>query len=290
MDFLARAQTFLRVVETGSLSAAARSQRASLPAVSRQISSLERELGASLLLRTSRRLQLTEAGERFREHARELVRAAEAARTSVDRRAGLAGRMVLSTSVTLGTLRVVPSLADLSAAHPHLELELRLEDRVADLVGEGVDVALRAGLDLPDTTSIIATPIAQFRQHVVTSTRYLRGKRRPRTVADLAMHAAVLGLGSRTTWDFSGDRRVTAATSLRIGTLVGIASAVEAGLGIAILPEFVADAYALVRLDLDAELPTVNVHALFRTEVRGSPRVAALVDHLRHSVPLRRVG
>ncbi|MEI9947882.1 MAG: LysR family transcriptional regulator [Pseudomonadota bacterium] len=140
--FLAKAETFVRIVETGSFSGAGRSLGLSLAAISRQMAALETELAAKLLLRTTRSLSLTDEGRRFHEHANRLLRDAEAARASVRPEGAISGNVVLSASVSLGILRIVPNLPKLFATHPALELTLRLEDRSADLVSEGVDIAV----------------------------------------------------------------------------------------------------------------------------------------------------
>ena len=293
MDLLARMRTLVRVVEVGSLSAAARSSKLSLAAVSRQVKSLESELGVSLLARTTRSVRLTEEGRRFFEHASRLVRDADAAFASVRPDGAVGGRVVVSASVTLGLLRIMPSLAKLLAAHPRLDLELRLEDRATDLVGEGVDIAVRAGLSLPDTTSLVAQPLARFERFVVASPAYLRREGTPRGVASLATHHAVLGLESRGQWTFKEEgepRSVEITPKLRVGTLLGIRDGVIAGIGLATLPDFVvADALAsgaLRRVLPRAELNAVSAHALHRVEQRGTPRIDAVLTHLRANLPL----
>ncbi|MDI1475930.1 LysR family transcriptional regulator [Polyangium sp. y55x31] len=292
MDFLGRARTLVRIVEAGSFSSAARSLGLSLAAISRQIGTLEEELGAKLFVRTTRSLHLTDEGRRFFEHATRLVREADAAMASVRPDRAIGGRVVVSASVTLGVMRIVPALPALLDAHPALELEMRLEDHEAELVGEGVDIAVRAGMALPDTTNLVAQSIATFPRVLVASPAYLRRHGLPRTVDSLASHAAVLGLSSPATWHFVEDgekRTVTMVPKLRVATLLGIRSAVEAGLGIAAFPDFVvkdamADGSLRVLLP-EATLPLVPVYALYRIENRGSPRIDAIASHLRATLP-----
>ncbi len=292
MDLLQRARTFVRVVESGSLSSAARATGASLPGVSRQITTLEEELGAPLLLRTTRSLRLTEEGRRFFEHATRLVREADAAVASVRRDRAVAGHLSVSASVSLGVLRVVPHLSKLLAAHPALDLELRLEDREAEIVREGVDVAIRAGLALPSSTSLVAAHLATFERVLVASPAYLKRHGPPREPRALASHASVVGPSSEGTIRYlEGDveRTVRAPPRLRVSTLVGIAAAAREGLGVAALPHFVvAEAIAageLKRLLPRVRLPAVSCHALYRVEHRGAPRVDALLAHLRETLP-----
>jgi DNA-binding transcriptional LysR family regulator len=290
MDLLAKANTFVRVVEAGSFSGAARSLRQSLAAVSRQIATLERDLGATLVVRTTRRLRLTEEGRLFHAHAMRLVREAEAARASVRRGNQVAGHVLVSSSVTLGVRLLVPALPLLLEAHPELSVELRLEDHAVDLVSEGVDIAVRAGLELPDTTSLVAVPLARFERHLVASPAYLKKCGRPRSVASLAAHAALVGPRSRGTWSFveGGEpRTVQVESRMQVGTLLGLRAAALAGGGVAVLPDFViADdlaSGALARVLPQATLTPVMAHALYRIEMRGVPRVQTVLAHLQKS-------
>jgi DNA-binding transcriptional LysR family regulator len=293
MDFLSRAQTLVRVVEAGSLSAAARSLGLSLPAISRQISTLEEELGARLLVRTTRSLRLTEAGQRFHEQAGRLVQAADAARASVRPAGAVGGDVIVSASVTLGALRIVPAVPQLLAKFPALRLDLRLEDRAADLVSEGVDLAVRVGLTLPDTTGLVAQPLATFQRVMVASAAYVRGHGAPREVAELAEHALVSS-AAMCRWRFveGGDtREIALAPRVRVGTMLGLRAAALAGIGVAVLPDFAVEhelaSGALRALLPAAALAPVTAHALYRAERRGTPRIEALVAHLRATLPLQ---
>jgi DNA-binding transcriptional LysR family regulator len=292
MDLLARARTFVRIVEAGSLSAAARSFRLSLPAVSRQVQTLEDELGAKLLQRTTRSLRLTDAGRRVHEHATRLVLAADAAVASVHESRAVRGPVVVSASVTLGILRIVPGLAALTREHPALELRLRLEDRSADLVSEGVDIAVRAGMELPSSTGLVAVPLARFERHLVASPAYLKRNGTPKNVAALARHAAVVGADSSADWSFVEDgeeARVSPRPSLRVSTLLGVREAVLADLGLAVLPNFVVAAQlesgALKQVLPGAKLTPVTSHALYRVEQRGTPRIQAVLGYLQRAMP-----
>jgi DNA-binding transcriptional LysR family regulator len=293
MDFLARARTLVRIVEARSFSAAARTLRLSLPAISRQVSTLESELGAKLFTRTTRSLHLTDEGRRFHEHALRLIAGEDAARASVRPDRAVGGTAVVTASVTLGTLRIVPHVPKLFKKHPGLGLELRLEDRVTDLVGEGIDLAVRVNLDLPDSSNLIAQPLATFRRVLVAAPSYLRRSGTPRTAAALTGHAAIGGLGSGSAWTFEEKgQRVTVdmPPRLRVATLLAVREAAVAGLGLALLPDFVVAeeilARRLQRVLPGATLAPVTAHALYRVEQRGSPRIEALLTHLRSTLPL----
>jgi DNA-binding transcriptional LysR family regulator len=188
--------TLVRVVDAGSLSAAARALRLSLPAVSRQLNALEAELGVRLLLRSNPGLQLTEAGQRFHAESVGILGSVERARDATVGGDAIAGRIVVSVAISVGLELIVPRLSPFLAAHRSLELELRLEDRLVDLIGEGVDVAIRAGIAPPDSTAYVAHAIGEENWRVaVAAPAYLRRCGKPTTVRQLAQHDGLVHLG-----------------------------------------------------------------------------------------------
>src|SRR6185295_1319223 len=134
MDLVDQMRTFVRVVDTGSLSAAGRGRGLSLAAISRQLAALEDDLDTSLLVRTTRRLQITPSGRRWYEHCVRMLHQLEDARADVADRGDVRGTVVISAPITLGREYVVSRVDQLVRAHPRLEVELRLEDQVIDLV------------------------------------------------------------------------------------------------------------------------------------------------------------
>src|SRR5580704_12306356 len=136
MDRLAAMHVFVKVVETGSFSAAARQLRVGQPAVSKTVAQLEERLGLPLLLRSSRSLSPTEAGQTFYEHAKLAISQADEAELAArGAGAGLSGRLRVSAAVTFARLMIVPRLGTFLKQHPQLEIELVLNDRNVDLVG-----------------------------------------------------------------------------------------------------------------------------------------------------------
>src|SRR5580658_145445 len=187
MDRLAALEIFVGVVDTGSFSAVARRQRIGQPAVSKAVVQLERWLGVSLLMRSTRSVVPTEAGRIFYERAKRTIEEAEqavvAARGSAS---GLSGKLRVSTSICFGRLHVIPCLPAFLAEHPDLDIELVLDDRNVDLVEEGVDVALRMGA-MPDS-NMTARRIAEGRRLVVATPAYLRRHGTPAAPGELASH------------------------------------------------------------------------------------------------------
>ncbi|WAS95333.1 LysR family transcriptional regulator [Nannocystis punicea] len=296
MDLLAQMATFVRIVEGGSLSAAARRLRLSTPAISRQLRALEEELGATLVLRTTRQLTVTEVGRAYYERCVQILREVEEAQAGARRRDAVEGRLVVAASVTFGGLRVAPTLPALFAAHPRLRVDLRLEDRLTDLVGDGIDVAIRATTLLPSASdALIAVPLVTVPRVAVAAPSYLRRRGEPKEPAALARHDAlvqVYGSGAPATrWRFSRPPReetVPVREVLACNVLAVLRDAAVAGLGVALLPDWLVAA-ELASGQLRAILPQwsttgASVAALYRVELRGTPRVRAFVEHLRRAL------
>ena len=296
MDLLSQMATFGRILEGGSLSAAARRLRLSTPAISRQLRALEEELGATLVLRTTRRLTVTEVGRAYYERCVQILREVEEAQAGARRRDAVEGRLVVAASVTFGGLRVAPTLPALLAAYPRLRVDLRLEDRLTDLVGDGVDVAIRATTLLPQASdALIAVPLLTVPRVAVAAPSYLRRRGEPKEPAALARHDAlvqVYGSGAPATrWRFSRPPReetVSVREVLACNVLAVLRDAAVAGLGVALLPDWLV-APELAAGKLRAILPQwttagASVAALYRVELRGTPRVRAFVEHLRRAL------
>ena len=231
-------ELFVRVVETGSFSAAARDLRLGQPAISKTIAGLENRLGVRLLVRSTRRLTPTEAGHAFYERAlRAIGEANEAEAAAQGAGAGLEGRLRISSPVTFARLHLVPKLSEFLDAHPKVRLELVMDDRVVDLVAENIDAALRMGV-LTDS-SLKARKLAHAERLAVATPDYLARRGIPSTPADLLKHDGIIyGQSSGgQEWLF---RRGTSETSIRIqGRLTlsaaeGVREAVLAGQGFAI--------------------------------------------------------
>jgi DNA-binding transcriptional LysR family regulator len=290
VDLLSQMATFVRVVETGGLSAAARPLGLSVAAVSRQVSALEASLGGALLLRTTRRVKVTKEGWRYYDHCLRVLREVEAAQASIRQKSSVDGLLVVTAPVTFGLARVSPHVATLLTKHRGLRIDLRIEDRVVDLVGEGIDVAIRTGTSLADSSSLVGRRLTSYGRVVVASPRYLKRRGEPRTPPLLADHDAIVHFASAgrvTTWRFSRDGE---AVDVRVGGVVAsnapyaMRDCALAGLGVAILPAWlVADEVADGRLRVvlsEWQLAPVVVTGVFPAEVRGAPRVRAFLDHL----------
>lgn len=253
MDRLQAMQTFVRVVETGSFSAAAREASSTQSAVSKQVAALERLLGARLLVRTTRALALTHEGERYFEEVRRLV--AEIAEAESALRRGqqeLCGWLRIAATVVFGRLTLLPVVQSFRARHPGVKIDLRLDDGFVDLVQLGIDVAVRAG-DLPDS-SLVARRIGTTRRRLVAHRDYFRRSSKrakpPRHPHDLLQHDCLVYTELRTgnAWTFRAragagepigtERVIRVQGTLRTNSGEVIRAAVLDGMGIAYTPEW----------------------------------------------------
>jgi DNA-binding transcriptional LysR family regulator len=290
MDRFYAMRALMRVIETGSFSEAARHLGVGQPSVSRAIGRLETELGVRLLSRTTRGLTPTDAGQRFYERAiRAVEEADEAELAARDAGLGLSGRLRVSLAITFGRLHVIPHLGEFLAQHPALELDLQMDDRATDLIGEGIDVALRLG---PQPDSALAGRIIASRRRVVVGTStYFAVAGMPREPADLErLQAVVLAIErGPLTWTFSRGSetvRVTPVGRVRVSAIEGLRAAVLAGLGYTIGSEWgfgrdlavgrVAEALA------DWRLASTDLWALFPSGRQPSARARAFVDFIAH--------
>jgi len=182
MDRLDCIQSFVRVVETGSFSAVAREYDTTQPTISKQIAALEEYLDVQLLTRSTRKLQLTQAGERFFEHCQSLLDAAAEAEASVGCRQNPTGILRVNCPVAFGQHQVMPYLKGFLDRYPDLKLDLTLSDRFVDLVEEGIDLAIRIGQ--VNDPALIVHQIGVTRRVTVASVEYFRDRHAPKTPED----------------------------------------------------------------------------------------------------------
>jgi DNA-binding transcriptional LysR family regulator len=277
-------ETFVCTVETGSFSAAARRLDVGQPAVSKAVAQLEERLQTRLLLRSTRGLTTTEAGQAYYESAKRaiaMVDEADGAARGVS--ADLVGKLRICAAVTFARLHIIPHIKAFLDRHPALEVEVMLDDRQIDLLENGIDVALRMG-ELGDS-SMTARRIVSGRRMVVASPDYLAAHGAPQVPADLARHEAVVYLrdsGGATTWTFERDSTelsVTVGGRLRVNAAEGVRAAVGAGVGVAIVSEWMfAPELAsgeVVQLLPDWSLPTIDLWAVYPSGRLASAKARA---------------
>jgi DNA-binding transcriptional LysR family regulator len=203
IDKLQAIKGFVRIVESGSLTAAAADLNVSLPSMVRRLAALEHDLGVTLLNRTTRRIHLTHDGEQYLEHCRMIlthVQEAEGALRS--RRAVPHGRLGLTASVAFGQRHMASIVNEFVRRHPNVNVEFLLVNRIVNLIEEGFDVAIR--IAHLDDTSLVSIPLTKVRRVVCASPDYLRQHGIPRHPQDLQAHRGVrfTGLAPRAHWPF----------------------------------------------------------------------------------------
>jgi DNA-binding transcriptional LysR family regulator len=277
---------FVAVVENGGFSAAARTLGISKSAVSKRINQLEAHLGVRLLHRTTRKLSLTEAGERYFEHAAQALTAAGQAEDAVTELQGEPqGNLKISSPMSFGRLHVAPLIPKLLQRHPKLQIDLVMDDRKVDLVAGGFDVAIRAG-NLPAST-LIARKLAPLRQVLCVSPDYIDRYGRPGTPAELSSHNCVLYSYSSDAneWTLigeSGPETVTVSGSYQVNNSEALLEALREGVGIGRLPTFVAGpdlkTGRLVKLFESYRIPEFTIYAVFPERQYLPAKVRAFLD------------
>jgi DNA-binding transcriptional LysR family regulator len=292
MDRLAAMEVFVRVVEAGSFSGAARQLRVGQPAVSKAVAQLEDRLGVRLLLRSTHRLTPTEAGRNFYERAKRAIEEAEEAELAA-RGAGatLSGRLRISAAVTFARIHVIPRLPVFLSEHPALDIDVVLDDRNIDLVEEGVDVALRMG-ELADS-ALTARKIGQSPRRVIGSPAYFDAMGVPQTPADLAKHQAVVyeQRGGGTEWTFRrgiAETSVTVDGRVRVSAAEGVRAGVFAGLGLVIASEWMfapeLKSGAVISVLDDWLLPPIDLWAVFPTGRQASAKARAFASFIEQQI------
>jgi DNA-binding transcriptional LysR family regulator len=293
MDRLTAMEMFVRVVETGSFTAAARQLNIGQPAVSKAIAQLEMRLGARLLMRSTRRLMPTEAGQKFYERVRRAVEEArEAELVAQGTNRGLMGRLRVSASVTFGRIHLVPIIPNFLAAHPGLSIDLELDDRTVDLIEERIDVGFRLGPLI--SSSLTARKLITKQRLVLATSSYFERAGIPATPSDLTTHPAVIytrDAGGSDTWSFQqgpSEIQVSLSGRLRVSAAEGLRAAILGGMGIAITPHWLFSpelASGAVRAVLtDWSLPPSDVWAVSPAGRMASVKARSFVSFVENEL------
>jgi LysR family transcriptional regulator for bpeEF and oprC len=288
MDRLDAMRLFVRLVETGSFTAVARAESLGQPAVSKQISALERYLGAQLLTRTSRHVSVTEVGQTFYASAKAVLDDFDAAESSVgDRQLSPSGLIRLSTSPAHGRLCITPLLHEFFRRYPNVEIQMSVSERHVDLVADGIDLAIRH--DLMQDSSMIARKLCDSPFVLVASRSYIATHAPLTRLDDLAEHDCVVFAHGqeRRPWIFGvGNEKVahTPRGPFMTGDAEQIRAAILCGLGIAQVPAWVV-APEILAGDVQVLLPhlqreSVATHLVHSAGRRVPMRVKLLMDYL----------
>jgi DNA-binding transcriptional LysR family regulator len=298
MDRHLAMETFVRVIDTGSFSGAARQMQIGQPAVSKAVAQLEDWLGVRLLLRSSRSLTATEAGQNFYVRAkRALEEAEEAVLAARGAGAGLTGKLRVAASVCFGRLHIMRQLPRFLEKHPQIEIEMVLDDRPINLVEEGIDVAFRSGA-LANST-LVARKIGEARRLVMATPDYFEKHGEPKNPGELMAHQTVVYTpdGGGTSWTFrqgSTETSVVVGGRVRVTAAEGLREAIFAHLGLAITSEwnFAPElASGIVRpVLLGWDLPTLELRAVFPTGRMASAKTREFVSFVESCIPVANYG
>jgi DNA-binding transcriptional LysR family regulator len=288
MDRLDCDRTFVAVLETGSFSRAADRMGVSPGQASKLVSKLETDLGVRLINRTTRALSATEAGQAYYERLKSLIEEFDALDASVRNVAGVAkGRLRLTAPLTFGTMQLASALIEFAEAYPEIELDVSFSDRVANLIDEGFDMAIRIGG--PADSSLIARRLCDVRIVTAASPTYLKTHKTPQTPADLAEHACIVDTNFRDplVWRYRvGGETIGMAVRprARFSNAEACLKAAEAGLGVVRLPNFAVgrsiQSGALIPMLRDFATEPGGVFALYPPGRGLALKVRALVDFL----------
>jgi len=294
-DRLTPMLTFVRIVESGSLSAAARAMERSLPAVCRSLAQLETRLGARLLNRTTRRIGLTDTGAQFYERCRRIVAELDEAETSVTAQ-GLEpqGGLAISAPLLFGRMHVAPAVTTLLARHPKVTASLLLTDHLVNLVEAGIDVAVRIGR-LADS-SLVARRLGAIPRIVCAAPAYLERRGAPRAPEELARHDCIrfTDLTPGREWPFVAgevERRVKVSGPLATNNGDVAIAAAEAGLGLVMVLGYQVEAQLargqLVRVLREFEPPPSPVQAVYPSGRLVPAKLRVFLDVLAETVAPR---
>lgn len=288
MDTIDQIRAFLAVVDAGSFAGGARRLDLSPQLVSKYVARLEERLGARLLQRSTRRLSLTEAGRAYSDRSRQLLADFDELENTVgDLTARPHGRLRINAPMSFGVAHLPRAIAAYQAREPAVEIELALNDRIVDIVGEGYDLAIR--IARLDDSTLVSRRLATVRLALCAAPAYLSARGEPRTPAELEKHDCLV-------YDYAPDRRrwrMTRGDETSQVTIRGrfsanngdaLLHAALAGAGIVLQPTFIVGD-ALREGRLVPVLPAWNVeplslYAMYAHRQYLSAKVRSFVDHL----------
>ncbi len=293
MDRVTSVQLFIRVVETGSFSRAAADMGITQPTATKAVAAMEARLGARLLHRSTRGVTPTEVGQLYYDKCKLIAREIEEAdNLATLLQGGVGGTLRISTSVAFGRRVLTPLVLRYMRDHPQLQIELSFDDRYVNLVEQGIDLAIRMGR-LADST-LGARYLGTNPWVMVAEPAYLRERGTPRSAADLPKHAclvysSVQGDDRWTLTTPAGDEvSVPVRGPLRSNNLSVVLAAARDGLGLAVLPWYVAResvAEGVVQPVLtDHGLPAQEMHAVFPSPKLVPSKVTSFIDYLQQAL------
>ncbi len=299
MDRLSEMEAFVKIVDLGGFTDAARKLGLSKSAVSKHVASLEARMGARLLNRTTRRVSPTEIGLAFYDRAIRVLAEADEAEAMVSAMQDAPrGELRVSAPVSFGLRVLSPAVAEFLKRYEDISVHMVLDDRFVELVAEGFDLAIRIG-ELPDST-LKARRLCDVRAHLVASPAYVAEHGAPERWQDLSAHNLLhySNLSSGNFWRLSGpdgeERQIRAVGRLTVNNGDALRHAAEAGLGIALSPDFILDdaleTGRLVELLPQTRRPVFGAYAVYPQGPFPQPKLRAFIDFLVEWMKTPRAG
>ena len=291
-DRLQQLALFVRTVETGSFSRAAREFGLTQPSASRAIAALEERLGVKLIARTTRQISATDAGQKLLPRAREALAAIEDAENAARGADRLSGVLRVALPTTYGSRRIAPLLPAFLERHPHLKIDLMMSDRYENLIGEGAELALRVG-EQPDST-FVARKLESARRLFVAAPSYLARREAPQSLGDLAGHdligggPASLGEQSWAAWRNGRTDIAPVEPRVHVRSAAGLAACAVAGLGIAVASIWMCAeelaSGALTEVLTDYALDPITAFVVFPAGRLPSQKARVFANYLEQAV------
>jgi len=289
MDSVAGMRILVRVVDSGSFSAAARHLGVAPSSVSRQINELEVDLGAILFVRTTRKLNLTEAGQLYYERASSIINDVDEAKLALSQLGSPSGILRVTVPSGIGRELVVSAVPAFLDEYPAIKIVLSMTDQMVDIVDAGIDVAIRVGRQ--QDSSFKARKIGESKRVVCASPEYLKNAGIPRTPADLEQHNCVTWRDhpGHNTWAFRGPdgiSKVRVSGSFFAKSADALVAATVAGLGLSLLPdwnmgiELRQKQLCAVLTDYEASPAASPVYAVHAHQRYVPPKIRAFIDFL----------
>ena len=290
MESLAGIQIFLQVVEAGSFSAAGRRLNLAASSVSRQVGELEDQLGARLLVRTTRRLRLTEAGQVYFDRAKRIIEEVEESRLALSQLGSPSGVLRVTAPSGVGREVIVSAVSQFVEVYPAVQVVISMTDHIVDLVESGIDVAIRVGRPRDSTLRVIK--IGESRRVVCASPRYLERRGTPHTPNELVEHNCLTWRDhpGESEWVFKGDRgpvKVRVKGNMYAHNADALVAGALAGMGLVLLPDWNLGAELRskslqVVLENHPPIPAKTpIHAIHAHPRHVPPKVRAFIDYMK---------
>jgi DNA-binding transcriptional LysR family regulator len=296
-DRLQQLALFVRTIETGSFSKAARELGLTQPSASRAVAALEKRLGVKLITRTTRQIAATDAGDALLARARDALAAVEDAENAAQSADRLSGVLRVALPSTYGARRVIPLLPAFLDRRPLLRIELMMSDRYENLIAEGADVALRLG-DQPDS-SFVARRLESAPRLFVAAPSYLARRGAPKTLADLAQHDLIVGpvAPGEQSWATRRNGRtevIAVEARIRARSAAGVVACAAAGLGVAVASIWMCAEElatgALAEVLADFALDPISAFIVFPAGRRPSQKARVFADYLEEAIASSRTS